>query len=100
VFSLVEARAGWSLMSARLLTGRTHQIRVHLAHLGMPIAGDDKYGDFALNRELARQGLKRMFLHAAELSFPHPLAGEMVQFQAPLPEALRSFLNGLPKLAA
>lgn len=100
VFSLVEARAGWSLMSARLLTGRTHQIRVHLAHLGMPIAGDDKYGDFALNRELARQGLKRMFLHAAELSFPHPLTGESVQFKAPLPEALRSFLDGLPKLAA
>ena len=100
VFNLVEARAGWSLMSARLLTGRTHQIRVHLAHLGMPIAGDDKYGDFALNRELSRQGFKRMFLHAAELSFPHPLTGEMVQFQAPLPEALRSFLNGLPKLAA
>ena len=100
VFSLVEARAGWSLMSARLLTGRTHQIRVHLAHLGMPIAGDDKYGDFALNRELARQGLKRMFLHAAELSFPHPLTGDTVQFQAPLPEVLRSFFNSLPKLAA
>ena len=66
------------LLRLALGTGRTHQIRVHLAHVGFPIAGDDKYGDFALNRELARQGLKRMFLHARELAFDHPLTGARI----------------------
>jgi hypothetical protein len=59
-----------------LRTGRTHQIRVHLAHLGFPIAGDEKYGDFALNKALAREGLKRMFLHASRMRLPHPLDGQ------------------------
>ena len=62
-----------SLLEAELRTGRTHQIRVHLTHLGFPLAGDDKYGDFAWNKALAKQGLKRMFLHAWRLSLPHPL---------------------------
>jgi 23S rRNA pseudouridine955/2504/2580 synthase len=52
----------------RLMTGRTHQIRVHLAHAGHPVLGDDKYGDFELNRALARQGVKRLFLHAQRLA--------------------------------
>src|SRR5574342_662191 len=64
VFRLLQAWPEFSLLEAELRTGRTHQIRVHLAHLGYPIAGDDKYGDFELNKTLARQGLKRMFLHA------------------------------------
>ena len=68
-----RACGDFTLLSAELHTGRTHQIRVHLAHLGFPIVGDDKYGDFELNRELAKQGLKRMFLHAAELAFVHPV---------------------------
>ena len=61
-----------SLVMARLDTGRTHQIRVHLAQEGMPIVGDDKYGDFALNRQFARHGLRRMFLHAWRLEVNHP----------------------------
>lgn len=85
-----------TLVSALLLTGRTHQIRVHLAHLGHPILGDDKYGDFELNRALAKQGLKRMFLHAAELEFDHPLTGARMKFEAPLPPALASYLDSLP----
>lgn len=64
VFRLVARWQRFSLLEAELKSGRTHQIRVHLAHLGYPILGDDKYGDFALNRELQREGLKRMFLHA------------------------------------
>ena len=60
VFELKQAWRDFSLLRAELKTGRTHQIRVHLAHLGFPIAGDDKYGDFELNKELARNGLKRM----------------------------------------
>jgi 23S rRNA pseudouridine955/2504/2580 synthase len=85
----------FTLLSAELLTGRTHQIRVHLTHLGFPIAGDDKYGDFELNRALAKQGLKRMFLHAGDLEFAHPLSGETVKLHAPLPEDLSRFLESL-----
>ncbi len=85
----------YTLLSAELLTGRTHQIRVHLTHLGFPIAGDDKYGDFELNRGLAKQGLKRMFLHAGELEFGHPLSGEALKLHAPLPEDLSRFLDSL-----
>lgn len=86
----------YTLLSAELLTGRTHQIRVQLAHLGFPIAGDDKYGDFKLNRTLAEQGLKRMFLHAAELEFGHPLSGAMLTLRSPLPDVLSRFLASLP----
>jgi len=85
----------YTLLSAELLTGRTHQIRVHLTHLGFPIAGDDKYGDFELNRGLAKRGLRRMFLHAGELEFAHPLSGEALKLHAPLPEDLSRFLDSL-----
>jgi 23S rRNA pseudouridine955/2504/2580 synthase len=91
-FTLERAWDEASLIRARLMTGRTHQIRVHLAHLGHPIAGDDKYGDFAWNRRLARLGLKRMFLHAARVGFRHPASGEYLVIDAPLPEELRDFL--------
>jgi 23S rRNA pseudouridine955/2504/2580 synthase len=83
------------LLDAELKTGRTHQIRVHLAHLGFPIAGDDKYGDFDANKRLAKQGLKRMFLHAASLEFRHPRSGGTVRVQAPLAPELESFLRSL-----
>ncbi|MFO1321538.1 MAG: RluA family pseudouridine synthase [Burkholderiales bacterium] len=86
---------GCTLVEARLLTGRTHQIRVHLAHLGLPICGDDKYGDFAFNRLLARRGLKRMFLHAARFTFRHPDSGEPVTISADLPGELSRFLESL-----
>jgi 23S rRNA pseudouridine955/2504/2580 synthase len=86
----------YTLLSAELLTGRTHQIRVQLAHLGFPIAGDDKYGDFELNRSLSKLGLKRMFLHASELEFDHPLSGQRTRLRAPLPGPLARFLDSLP----
>ncbi len=63
---LVARWENFSLVEVELKTGRTHQIRVHLAHLGFPIAGDDKYGDFPLNKDLQKTGLGRMFLHAAQ----------------------------------
>ncbi|MFA6062444.1 MAG: RluA family pseudouridine synthase [Gallionella sp.] len=85
----------FSLLEAHLKTGRTHQIRVHLSHLGFPIAGDDKYGDFARNRELMKNGLKRMFLHAHSIAFNHPLTGEAMQISAPLPPELASFVAKL-----
>jgi len=95
VFRLEANLPGFSLLDAELKTGRTHQIRVHLAHLGFPIAGDDKYGDFEANKRLAKQGLKRMFLHAASLEFRHPRTGEPVRVQAPLAPELESFLRSL-----
>lgn len=83
----------FSLLEVELRTGRTHQIRVHLAHLGFPIVGDEKYGDFALNKDLQKSGLKRMFLHAASMRLPHPLSGEKLNFSAPLPAELDKFLK-------
>jgi 23S rRNA pseudouridine955/2504/2580 synthase len=93
VFHLVERSPDFSLLEAELLTGRTHQIRVHLAHLGHPVLGDDKYGDFDLNHRLRKEGLKRMFLHAAKLSFDHPATGERLELAAPLPKDLEKFLS-------
>ena len=95
VFRLEANLPGFSLLDAELKTGRTHQIRVHLAHLGFPIAGDDKYGDFEANKRLAKQGLKRMFLHAASLQFRHPRTGDTVRVQAPLAPELEGFLRSL-----
>ena len=87
----------FSLLEVTIKTGRTHQIRVHLAGEGHPIAGDDKYGDFELNKTLQKSSLdspslKRMFLHAWSLKFNHPKTRKAVQLQASLPEELQQFL--------
>lgn len=82
-----------SLLELRLLTGRTHQIRVHLAHAGHPVIGDDKYGDFALNRTLAKQGARRLFLHARRLAFRHPLSGAALRLEAPPPVDMQAFID-------
>ena len=95
IFHLRRNWSGFTLLEAELKTGRTHQIRVHLAHLGFPIAGDDKYGDFTLNKELAKRGLKRMFLHASQMAFSHPRTRASVKLEAPLPVDLQSFLSTL-----
>jgi 23S rRNA pseudouridine955/2504/2580 synthase len=100
--TIFRRRATWfdrdpplALLEAELKTGRTHQIRVHLTHLGFPLAGDDKYGDFAWNKMLAKEGLRRMFLHAHRLAFLHPVSGEPVAFEAPLPHDLAAFVAQL-----
>jgi 23S rRNA pseudouridine955/2504/2580 synthase len=97
--TLVKVRqvfADYSLLEVTIKTGRTHQIRVHLASEGFPILGDDKYGDFELNRALARAnarpGLKRMFLHAWRLQFNHPATSERHELLAELPPDLSHFL--------
>jgi len=100
LFRLERAYPGFSLLEAELKTGRTHQIRVHLAHLEFPIAGDDKYGDFELNRALVRQGLKRMFLHACRMTVTHPLTGARTTYEAPLPPELTRFLKSLEESRA
>ncbi|MFN4118549.1 RluA family pseudouridine synthase [Acidovorax sp.] len=83
-----------SLLEVTIKTGRTHQIRVHLASQGHAIVGDDKYGDFDLNKRLQKQGMKRMFLHAWRLQFNHPATGERVALNAELPAELAAFLPG------
>jgi 23S rRNA pseudouridine955/2504/2580 synthase len=95
IFYLKQAFVGYTLLEAQLVTGRTHQLRVQLAHLGFPILGDDKYGNFPQNKTLAKQGLKRMFLHSAETKLKHPLANDNLQLSAPLPAELTRFMNKL-----
>ena len=81
-----------TLVQATLKTGRTHQIRVHLQSQQCPIAGDERYGDYQANKRLQKLGLKRMFLHAAELHLDHPLTGEKLILKAPLPQELAQFV--------
>jgi len=97
VFYLKQAFEGFSLLEAKLITGRTHQLRVQLSHLGFPIVGDDKYGDFDLNKKLQKKGIKRMFLHSSETKLHHPLSHERLRLFAPLPTALARFIETLPK---
>lgn len=88
---VAERLQGCTLLEVTIKTGRTHQIRVHLASQGHPIAGDDKYGDFEWNKHLQKQGHKRMFLHAWRLQFNHPVSGERVELNAELPAELQLF---------
>jgi 23S rRNA pseudouridine955/2504/2580 synthase len=100
-----QAFAGFTLLEVTIKTGRTHQIRVHLASEGHPIAGDDKYGDFELNKALQKPPktqptaqsvtLKRMFLHAWRLQLTHPSTAERVELQNELPPELQSFVESL-----
>ncbi len=83
-----------SLLEVTIKTGRTHQIRVHLSSQGHGIVGDDKYGDFDLNRRLQKLGLKRMFLHAWRLQFTHPASAERVELRAELPPELADYVSG------
>ncbi len=92
VFRLLARWPEMSLLEAQLKTGRTHQIRVHLAHLGFPILGDEKYGDFALNKNLKREGLKRMALHAWRMAFRHPLTAAPLECVAPLPSGIGDYV--------
>lgn len=84
-----------ALLEAELKTGRTHQIRVHLAHIGFALAGDEKYGDFAWNKVLHAAGLRRMFLHAHRLTLRHPVSGEAMTLASPLAADLAAFLATL-----
>jgi len=95
IFYLKQSFEGFSLLEAKLVTGRTHQLRVQLAHLGFPIVGDDKYGDFDLNKKLQKKGLKRMFLHSSETKLQHPLSNERLRLVAPLPPELDRFMQTL-----
>ena len=94
-FRLLIAYNGASLLEARLRTGRTHQIRVHAAAVGYPLAGDDKYGDAGFNALMRAAGLRRIFLHAHTLGFRHPRTGRTVRVTCPLPASLQAVLDHL-----
>ncbi|MFN8770772.1 MAG: RluA family pseudouridine synthase [Neisseriaceae bacterium] len=95
IFNILTRYENYTLVKAEIKTGRTHQIRVHLQHIGYPIAMDDKYGVFEINRKLTKLGLKRMFLHAFELEFIHPITDKAVKIQANLPQELQKFVQTL-----
>ena len=90
---LQQPQGPMSLQEVTIRTGRTHQIRVHLASQGCPIAGDDKYGHFATNKQLQKAGLPRMFLHAWRLRFVHPASQQEVTLQSDLPPELQTWLQ-------
>ncbi|MEO5346929.1 MAG: RluA family pseudouridine synthase [Magnetococcus sp. YQC-9] len=91
-YRVLERLGEWALVVAHPDTGRTHQIRVHFQWLGHPLLGDEKYGDAALNKRLRRAGMKRMFLHAQEMRFRHPVTGEKQVVEAPLDAELERML--------
>ena len=93
LFKLISSSRLASYMDIELFTGRTHQIRVHAAHCGHPVTGDDKYGDPACNRALKELGLKRLFLHAYRLEFEHPGTQQPFDIVAPLEQALITTLE-------
>lgn len=100
IFTLLRRYGEFTLLEAELKTGRTHQIRVHLSASGFAIAGDEKYGDFALNRRLLKSegdriALKRMFLHAHQITFIHPETEKTMTINAALPQDCERFLNSL-----
>jgi|SRR5690625_513816 len=95
IITLRERFGRYSHLTAELRTGRTHQIRVHLAAAGFPVLCDDKYGPDEVRERFAKCGYKRMFLHASELQLPHPQTQEIMVFQAPLPEEFNRLMKNL-----
>lgn len=93
LFTRVETFAEATLVRAEPKTGRTHQIRVHAAWLGHPIVGDSRYGEDGVNKAFKKRGYKRLFLHAEQLKFVHPVTGKPLHFQAPLPDELAKLLS-------
>lgn len=95
VFTPVEIYTGTSLMDVELKTGRTHQIRVHAAHIGHPIAMDEKYGDASFNAEMKAKGLRRLFLHARSVAFKAQDSDDLITVTAPLEDELENLLRSL-----
>ena len=87
-----------SLIEVKLLTGRTHQVRVHCLSENHPVGGDPKYGDENFNKTLKSSGLNRLFLHAAKLTFFHPITKQSVSLEAPLPKELQAVVTNLALL--
>jgi 23S rRNA pseudouridine1911/1915/1917 synthase len=93
-YRVIEEFRGFSLIEVEIMTGRTHQIRVHLSAIGHPVVGDNVYGESEFREFSKKYGaLDRYFLHASELQFAHPKSGAELQFSSPLPGELRTFLE-------
>lgn len=97
IVTLKQRYGAYSLLGAELRTGRTHQIRVHLASCGFPIVGDEKYGSDAVREAFSRKGFKRMFLHACRLEIAHPITGDALVLQADLPADCAEVLTMLER---
>jgi 23S rRNA pseudouridine955/2504/2580 synthase len=103
---IAQQLGAFTLLDVTIKTGRTHQIRVHLTHEGHAIVGDEKYGDFALNKALARGAVvpgcrfERMFLHAKTLRFTHPGSNEVIELAAPLPAECLALIHALAPTAS
>lgn len=97
IVSLLQRYGRYSLVQAELRTGRTHQIRVHLASSGFPIVCDEKYGSDDIRARFAVHGFRRMFLHAWRLEIAHPITGEPLVLEAPLPQACCELLGELAR---
>jgi len=95
IFKPIESFVQAQFTEVILFTGRTHQIRVHSAYLGHPVASDEKYGQRNFNRDMKKLGLKRLFLHAWKLGIAHPITGQKLKLKAPLPEQLENVVNKL-----
>ena len=94
-FNIVTNFEGATLVEAKPITGRTHQIRVHALDAGHPLLGDDKYGDPDLNRVFRARGLHRLFLHAVSLEFTLPESQQTLKVEAPLSDDLQTVINEL-----
>lgn len=99
-FRLLESYGEASLVEAELETGRTHQIRVHAAYAGHPLAGDEKYGNENFNRSLRSKGLRRLFLHAHYLAFHDPDNNRDIEVSAPLDDKLRRVISNLESVSS
>jgi 23S rRNA pseudouridine955/2504/2580 synthase len=97
-FKVLQRFDGFSLIEARPITGRTHQIRVHAQYSGHSLVGDEKYGDDEINEAMREKGVRRLFLHASALSFYLPESNELTHVDAPLPPDLAIPLSKLPAL--
>ncbi|OGT57484.1 MAG: hypothetical protein A3F14_05325 [Gammaproteobacteria bacterium RIFCSPHIGHO2_12_FULL_43_28] len=93
LFSILKAFKNATLVEAKLMTGRTHQIRVHAAQKGHPIAGDDRYGDLEFNKAVRKMGVKRLFLHAKSIDFTLPSNGKRIRVTAPLDAELEAVIS-------
>jgi 23S rRNA pseudouridine955/2504/2580 synthase len=98
IFKPLRRFTSSTLVEVEIRTGRTHQIRAHAAHIGYPVAGDDKYGNFDFNRTMRKIGLKRLFLHASRLVFKVPVSGKRYNVKAPLDPALTAVLHKLEQV--
>lgn len=95
-YEVLEEFGDVSLVKVQIITGRTHQIRVHFSSIGFPVVGDDLYGDSKFNNDFEKNyGLKRQFLHAAQIGFNLPSSKKWIEFEAPLTEDLESVLEKL-----